>query len=286
MGDVTAETGPLFLEALQATMECLRALPTFEVVRSKSMMLVHRMVLILGESILPCLNGLLEPLVTNCQGSDLVLVVQLMNQLMIKFGHKAAPAIEAVLLPFLMHCSGIIPVDGPAPQVEVERVAVVKLQVLFLQHVASNGCVPALFSARNAPGLDGVMGLMLGGLHLKEAARSTVVFFEKICLSGVADGHDGFWQFAFEQVRRGACKGERSKTSSEYFTRGYECRPAELTASSRRPTVVHVSLTNCVLTTSKKPLVAHFTGPCHAVEADAGQVRILCKGCAVREGGG
>ena len=133
MGDVTAETGPLFLEALQVTIESLRALPKFENVRSKSMMLVHRMVLILGESVLPCLNGFLEPLVTNCESSDLVHVVQLMNQLMIKFGERAAPGIEAVLLPFLTHCSSVIPLDGSVDQVEVERVGIVKLQVLFLQ---------------------------------------------------------------------------------------------------------------------------------------------------------
>ena len=71
---------------------------------------------------------------------------------------------------------------------------------LHLQHVASNGCMFALFSARNVGGLDGVMGLMLGGLRVKEAARSTVVFFEKIARSGAAKGHAGFWHFVFDQV--------------------------------------------------------------------------------------
>ena len=120
-GDLTEATSAIFLEALQVAIESLHALPAFENIRSKVMMLVHRMVTILGDAVLPCVSSLLEPLVRNCE-DDVTQVVQLMNLLLIKFGKKLEAGIDGVVLPFLRHCVELTPQEGAADQMNVEKV--------------------------------------------------------------------------------------------------------------------------------------------------------------------
>ncbi|GMH59353.1 hypothetical protein TL16_g02812 [Triparma laevis f. inornata] len=111
-------------------------------------------------------------MVRNCE-DDVTQVVQLMNLLLIKFGNRVNLGIDPILLPFLRHCMELTPQvqEGSTDQINVEKVSIMKLQVLFLQHVVSNDCVGVLFSNQNIAGLVDIMRLMLQGLYVKEAAR-------------------------------------------------------------------------------------------------------------------
>ena len=71
---------------------------------------------------------------------------------------------------------------------------------MFLQHVVSNGCGGAFFTAKNIVGLEDILNLARGGLEVKEAARSCVIFFSRLCEFVDVTGNDGFYAFMFDTV--------------------------------------------------------------------------------------
>mmetsp|Transcript_10156 Transcript_10156/g.20809 ORF Transcript_10156/g.20809 Transcript_10156/m.20809 type:complete len:1005 (-) Transcript_10156:4-3018(-) len=203
--EVGAEGKELFLQALQGSIQALQLLGEEECVRSRGMVLIHRMVLLLGDDVLPYVGSFLGPLVANCD-NDVVEVVQLMNQLLIRFGCKVAGSLENIIIPFMNRCQSLVPVDGSASQINVEAVSIRKIQILFLQHVVSNGCGAVFLSPKVGPGITGILELLCNGMEIKEGSRSCVVFFCKIC-EGVEEWSGGdrakleaFWEFVFNKV--------------------------------------------------------------------------------------
>ena len=249
--DVGGESREAFSQALQATVQSLHLLGNEEAVRSRSMVLIHRMVLLLGEEVmlsegselpnadiyiyiyntltpptrrfaprqtlfairdsrcsssqvLPFVGSFLGPLVSNCE-KDAMEVVQLMNQLLIRFGGAVGGSMEEIILPFVRHCHDLVPVDGSQSQIAVEAVSLYKIQILFLQHVVSNECGAVFFSPKVGAGLEGILDLMCRGMEIKEGSRSCVLFLCKLC-SNVSTwspspaSQIAFWEFIFNRA--------------------------------------------------------------------------------------
>ncbi|GMH53834.1 hypothetical protein TrRE_jg3320, partial [Triparma retinervis] len=202
-GGVDGESGDAFRMALQAAVQVLGIMGEEEQARGGGMVLAHRMVALLGDEVTAWAGGVVGPLVRNCE-RDVVEVVQLMNQLLIRFGGRMASCMEKAVLPFMVRCEKLAPVDGSREQVEAEARGLHKIQILFLQHLVSNGCGGVLFSKDVAPGLEGILDLVARGMEIKEGARSCVIFMRKLCEEvgggGAGEGVEGaFWDFVFNR---------------------------------------------------------------------------------------
>ena len=205
---ITPAFKSLFLQALQVSIISVQSLPTSLDVRSKSIMLVHRTILLLEDDVLPHVAGLLLPMISSCKKEDLQEVVQLMNQLMIKFQGKVGAAIDAVLPAFLGRYATLVPQagEGSAAQIEAETLGVSKLYMLLLQHTVSNGCEGVLVSPNNISSFTSVLGMMLLGISAGDAPvkKSSLLFFAGLCKSCACDGdavlRATFWNYVVKNV--------------------------------------------------------------------------------------
>ena len=129
MRDLTSRDVGVVVSAVARATECLKPLACDPGVRGRSMVLMHRAVVLVGDCALPYVTQFLEPLAHSCDAEDVGDVAQLMNQLLVRFGGKVRDGIEPVVLPFLRRCANLLPVHGSRSQLELERVNLLKLQV-------------------------------------------------------------------------------------------------------------------------------------------------------------
>ncbi|KAG5178377.1 armadillo-type protein [Tribonema minus] len=193
-----------FTQELEAAAAVLLALPDHPGVRARAIFLVHRMVPVLGEGMLPRVGPACAALVARCTGADLEEIVQLLNQFCVAFGPKAFAFMDAMLLPLIRKIYDLMP--PPVPQSTaaggaasgggggagggtggllgggggagsplqsppeplshevLERTALLKQYLSFLTHVVSDGMLGVLCSAANAPQLDAVLQSVLDTL--------------------------------------------------------------------------------------------------------------------------
>lgn len=154
----------------------LLSLPSSPVVRNRTAVLLQRMILCLGEQILPAMPGFFSSLLLHCTLEDDVLdISQLMNQICIKFKGKAAVALDSALLPFLKKVMTIQIGDGdansgyasggisPPPHLIIEQLSVRKQAFATLQHIAVHNVSSVLYSETNVASLGDILQLMNDG---------------------------------------------------------------------------------------------------------------------------
>ena len=137
---------------------CIETFGRFENVRSRVVVLIHRLVKCLGEDILtvlvtPSIRCLLA-YADNSRDTDMA--VQVLNQLMIEFTSKTAPMIE-VLLPVVMEkCAGLLKeLDDVVPGQNQNQNQIqnpnqnpnYSQQAMAPAHIASEKAVPGISAA-------------------------------------------------------------------------------------------------------------------------------------------
>ncbi len=110
--DPPVEVQLVLAETISITLSVLEALPENDDVRSKTFVLLQRMILCIRAKLLPTMPRFLLLLIEHCTTDDIQDVAQLLNQLCIKFGADAIPAIDPALLPFLRKCHELVPSIG------------------------------------------------------------------------------------------------------------------------------------------------------------------------------
>ncbi|KAL9187353.1 hypothetical protein ACHAXT_001456 [Thalassiosira profunda] len=178
----TKHPPPEVQAVLEAAVDVCRnvvtALPASPLVRNRTAVLLQRMILCLGERILPAMPSFFSPLLANCTLEDDVLdVSQLINQLCIKFKEKAAAAIDSSLMPFLQSVLAAqlaeetsMSAEGqstrgitPPPHLITEQLSVRKQAFATLQHIALHDAHALLWSETNLASLGDVLQLMNDG---------------------------------------------------------------------------------------------------------------------------
>jgi len=187
----------------------LVALPSSPLIRNRTSVLLQRMILCLGEGILPTMPSFFGPLLTNCSFEDDILdVSQLINQLCIKFKEKAASSVDSAILPFLqkvlsiqLTATSVAPggLNGdtngisPPPHLITEQLSIRKQAFATLQHIAVHNVGAVLYSETNVASLGDILQLMNDGattvpdpIMNKTCAQ---FFCELIEQWGTGDGH-------------------------------------------------------------------------------------------------
>ncbi|OQR84924.1 exportin-T [Achlya hypogyna] len=170
-----------FAAVLATAAQVLLAYPRSPPVRAKMIFTLHRMVNLLEPDALCARADLLLVLMEHCDPSDVIEVVQLLNQLVIQY--KAVPAfvqlVEASVVPFFTHLGALLASDL-APE---DRASVQRHLYSYLMHLAQHRLATVLVSPRNAPAFPQVLQLVLDGFHLElHVVRAAATIVEHLVL--------------------------------------------------------------------------------------------------------
>ncbi|KAJ0406793.1 hypothetical protein ATCC90586_000846 [Pythium insidiosum] len=160
----------LFTTVLTAAACVLRVMPSHPSVRSKVVFSLHRFITILdSEHLLNNVSETLEHLMMGCESGDVLEVVQLLDQLIIRYKDALSPFFDQFLMPFVQRlCSLMPPRNSSAEQqtkdaAQLEREAIQKYLYTFLLHIAMHNLSGVLLSTRNVGSLENVLLVVLEG---------------------------------------------------------------------------------------------------------------------------
>ncbi|KAL7537714.1 hypothetical protein ACHAXR_008708 [Thalassiosira sp. AJA248-18] len=175
------EVQTVFAAAVDICRNVLVALPSSPLVRNRTAVLLQRMILCLGEGILPAMPSFLDALLSHCTLEDDVLdSSQLINQICIKFKEKAAASIDSAILPFLQRVLAIQLTETTVspgsndtnsgnhgiyhpPHLITEQLSIRKQAFSTLQHIAVHNVSAVLYSDKNLASLGDILQLMNDG---------------------------------------------------------------------------------------------------------------------------
>ncbi|KAF4042487.1 Exportin 1-like protein [Phytophthora infestans] len=168
--DCMANHQETFTQVLTAAACVLRALPRTPRVRSKVIFTLHRLTTVLDrEHFLGNVQETLQTLMMGCQQPEVVEIVQLVDQLIIKHKQALGGFLDKTTLPFVQHLCALMPEGSAttnsetkdAPQ--LEREATQKYLYTFLLHLVTHGLDAVLISAQNVAQLENMLRLVLEG---------------------------------------------------------------------------------------------------------------------------
>lgn len=201
------------------SLKVLVALSASPVIRNRTSVLLQRMILSLGEGVLPKMPEFLQALLSNCTLEDDVLdVSQLFNQLCIKFKEKAVPAIDSSLLPFLQKVlalqlseTSVVPSGNsvaPPPHVVTEQLSIRKQAFSTLQHIATHNASAVLYSENNVGSIADILRLMNDGATVVPEPvmkKTCAMFFGELTRAWSQEGcsvptnvKNGYFDFVYE----------------------------------------------------------------------------------------
>lgn len=159
-----------FTQVLTAATCVLRVLPRQALVRSKVVFTLHRLVTVLdSEHLLGNVSETLQLLMGCCEAADVIEVVQLLNQLIIKYKAALLPFFEENTMGFVQHLCTLMPPRNASSESEtkdaaqLEREHVQKYLFAFLLHLVLHNLDGVLVCARNVGQLESVLRLVLEG---------------------------------------------------------------------------------------------------------------------------
>lgn len=201
------------------SLKVLLALSASPIIRNRTAVLLQRMILSLGQIILPKMPDFLQALLSNCTLEDDVLdISQLFNQLCIKFKESAVPAIDSSLLPFLQKVlalqlseTSVVPSGNsvaPPPHVVTEQLSIRKQAFSTLQHIATHNASAVLYSENNVGSFADILRLMNDGATVVPEPvmkKTCTMFFGELSRAWAQEGcpapmhvRNGFFDFIYE----------------------------------------------------------------------------------------
>ena len=204
--------------AVDICLKVLLTLPASSSIRNRTSVLLQRMILSLGESILPKIPEFLHGLLSNCTLEDDIMdISQLINQLCIKFKEKAVHAVDSSLLLFLQKVlalseSPVLPdgngVSNP-PHVLTEQLSIRKQAFSSLQHIATHNVSAVFYSEKNVGSIEDILCLMSSGATMVPEPvikKTCTVFFGELtrawgqeCDTAPINVKNGYFDFIYRE---------------------------------------------------------------------------------------
>lgn len=190
----------LFEPAAMAVSAACHSLGSLANVRAKVVVFLHRMVAMLGVNVIDLLGHIYPFLLQYSDATDTDHIVQVLNQALVEFRDRCGGLLDAVFsrtcekfedlirqfemtqmqnrwvveqssnatlngLGIAVADSNHPPVVTEAPHIDLERASLHRQYVVFLQHVATQGCEAVLLSQSNQHRLEGVLSLLLRAIR-------------------------------------------------------------------------------------------------------------------------
>ncbi|XP_062187227.1 exportin-T-like [Phragmites australis] len=207
--------GVMFKKTLDVVLQVLVSFPNVRTLRSKVISFLHRMIEILGISVLPCIP--LRQLLLDNEAKDMVDFLILVNQIICKFNSSASGILEDVFPTIASRLSVILSQDafsaGPASNTEEIR----ELQELqrtlytFLHAMAAHDLSTILLAPSSRQYLETIMQLLLftscshKDILLRKACVQIFVKLIKDWCTNSEDKLPGFRVFMIEKFATGCC---------------------------------------------------------------------------------
>jgi len=157
------------------------------VVRSKIMIVLQRLILCIGDRILPKVHLFIPTLIQYADDDDIAFVCQFLIQLCAKFKASAGPVIDPFILPFTTKCHELINLKVAGSHVsngkKFETFMIKKQMCNLFQHMAMYKLSPVLVSQANIAQLPAVFQTMCEGSCLLDEGtiqRSCFKFFRDV----------------------------------------------------------------------------------------------------------
>lgn len=173
-----------FTQVLTAATCVLRVLPRHPLVRSKVVFTLHRLITVLdSEHLLGNVSETLQHLMVCCEANDVIEVVQLLDQLIIKYKEALFPFFEETTMVFVQHLCEVMPPRNASGDSEtkdatqLEREHVQKYLFAFLLHLVMHNLDTVFVCERNVGQLESVLRLVLEGCaQVTDAATNRACF--------------------------------------------------------------------------------------------------------------
>lgn len=198
--NTTIEIKQVLLETLPISLTVLKGHADSEPVRSKTMILLQRMIIIAGDRIQTIFPRFLQLLIEHSTDQDYIFVSQLLTQVCIKLAEGAVPIIDPFITPFLTKGQAVMAamrdavgnstvIDGEnglsvPPQLETEQLGIQRTIFLFIQQVVSNRVTAVLVSGTNTGQLEAILKAMSDGASIcrdSNAQRTCAKFYHDLC---------------------------------------------------------------------------------------------------------
>lgn len=211
--------GVMFKKTLDVVLQVLVSFPNVKPLRSKVISFLHRMIEILGISVLPCIPIALRQLLVDNEAKDMVDFLVLINQIICKFNSSASGILEDVFPTIASRLSVILSQDafstGPAGNTEEMR----ELQELqrtlytFLHGMVTHDLSTILLAPTSTQYLETIMQLLLYTscshkdiLLRKACVQIFIRLIKDWCTTSKADDKlPGFRVFMIEKFATGCC---------------------------------------------------------------------------------
>ncbi|KAM0831568.1 hypothetical protein ACQ4PT_065447 [Festuca glaucescens] len=211
--------GVMFKKTLDVVLQILVSFPNVKPLRSKVISFLHRMIEILGISVLPCIPVALRQLLVDNEAKDMVEFLVLINQIICKFNSSASGILEDVFPTIASRLSVILSQDafstGPAGNTEEMR----ELQELqrtlytFLHGMVTHDLSIILLVPTCTQYLETIMQLLLYTscshkdiLLRKACVQIFIRLIKDWCTTSKADDKlPGFRVFMIEKFATGCC---------------------------------------------------------------------------------
>ncbi|KAK3125675.1 hypothetical protein QOZ80_7BG0608280 [Eleusine coracana subsp. coracana] len=209
--------GVMFKNTLDVVLQVLLSFPNVKPLRSKVVSFLHRMIEILGTSVLPSIPVTLRQLLLDNEAKDMVEFLILVNQIICKLNTSASDILEDVFPTVASRLSMILSQDafsaGPASNTEEMR----ELQELqrtlytFLHAMAFHDLSSILLAPSCRQYLETIMQVLLftscshKDIQLRKACVQIFVRLVKDWCSNSEDKLPGFRVFMIEKFATGCC---------------------------------------------------------------------------------
>jgi exportin-T len=183
---MASQCNTVFEQALVNFMQALSLQFDMEPVRNGVRTYLHRLIVCMGEGILPIMPQALASMldVTTCQIHDLKEFVPLINQIIDKFKAKVEPMLNEIFMPVVQATYANLnqSVDPNDMDTLNELRILRRCYYEFLSCLITNSLTGVLTSPANAPHSDQVLATIIGG-----AADPSDIKAQKVCFSMLAD---------------------------------------------------------------------------------------------------
>lgn len=209
--------GVMFKKTLDVVLQVLVSFPSVRPLRSKVISFLHRMIEILGISVLPCIPIALRQLLLDNEAKDMVEFLVLVNQIICKFKSSASAILEEVFPTIASHLSVILSQDAFSAGLASNTEEMRELQELqrtlyiFLHAMATHDLSTVLLTSSSRQYLETIMQLLLftsckhKDILLRKACVQIFVNLVKDWCSNSEDKVPGFRVFMIEKFATNCC---------------------------------------------------------------------------------
>ncbi|KAJ7331256.1 hypothetical protein OS493_020041 [Desmophyllum pertusum] len=196
---------PCFTEALPIFLRALTIPIHRDTIHSGVRQYLHRMIVCLGEGVLPFIPVAVSHLLEDCTARDIQEFIPLINQIVTRFKHQIGPFLRDVFMAIVNRIFTVLgkPADEKDVQAAKEKETLRRSYFLFVAAVVTNDVIVVLTSQTPQDLHQVLLTLIQGGVECPDPVAQKISFniLRKLVeLWGGSNGLNGFGEFIYDSI--------------------------------------------------------------------------------------